>query len=160
MNHYIFFDIDGVLNNKHTRTKAPYDCPGIDHANLSVLKEIARVTSGDLVLISDWRLSFLPGDHMPKMADYITKRFHKEGLSFALGSTNNNYEMRTQTIKNWIETHKTEGYIVIDDDESHYPQNNKIQLHLLLVDNKKGLNPKHIKEAIEKMNAPVETITL
>ena len=87
---------------------------------------------------------------MPKMADYITKRFHKEGLSFALGSTNHNYEMRTQTIKNWIETHKTAGYIVIDDDESHYPQNNKIQSHLLLVDNKKGSIQNTSKKPLKK----------
>ena len=73
MSKYIFLDIDGVLNSSRTRAKSPYDCPGIGKKHLDILKTIADKTDGKIVLISDWRLSFLPDDHMPKMADYIVK---------------------------------------------------------------------------------------
>ena len=79
------------------------------------MKTITDKTDGKIVLISDWRLSFLPDDHMPEMADYIVKRLDSVGLSLELVSDDHCYEMRAEKIAEWIRNNPTEGYIIIDD---------------------------------------------
>lgn len=158
MANYVFLDIDGVLNSRQTRAKAPYNCKGIGNKHLRILKAIVEKTNSNIVLISDWRLSFLPNDHMPDMANYITKRLQSVGLSFELVSSNHIYEIRAQEIKNWINTHKTEGYIILDDNDNIWYHNNAISPHWIHTDYKKGLTEEHIQEAIVKMQEPVINI--
>lgn len=155
MAKYIFLDIDGVLNSRLTRAKAPYDCKGIGKKHLAVLKEIVNQTDGEIVLISDWRLSFLPNDHMPLMADYIATTLNKQGLSLELVSTNHQYEIRSKEIKEWIKTHKTEGYIILDDGDDKWYNIDSIRPHWVHTDYRKGLTEEHIPEAISKMMLPV-----
>lgn len=160
MSNYIFLDIDGVLNYTGLKTRAPYECMGIAQRPLNILKEIVEQTNGKLVLISDWRLSFLPNDHMPKMADYITKRLQSVGLSFELASQNHSYEIRAEEIKKWIESHSATGYIILDDDDNRYYHNNAIKPHWLHIDYRKGLREEDIQKAIAKMKEPIEPIHL
>lgn len=160
MSNYIFLDIDGVLNHQKTKARAPYDCKGISQKPLRILKKIVEKTNGKLVLISDWRLSFLPNDHMPDMADYITERLKSVGLSFELASQNHAYEIRAKEIKKWIESHSATGYIILDDDDNRYYHNNAIKPHWLHIDYRKGLRKEDIQKAIAKMKEPIEPIHL
>lgn len=156
MNNYIFLDIDGVLNSKQTNERGPYDNPGIENKHLDILKTIVDKTNGEIVLISDWRLSFLPDDHMPKMADYITEKFDSAGLSLSLVSANNRYENRVDEISEWIINHQTKGYIILDDNYLPGYEAEIIEPHWVQTDPHKGLEEKHVKEAITKMAIPVK----
>ena len=51
----IFLDIDGVLNDKYCRARAPSGCKGAVDAKLKLLREIVRQTDARLVLISSWK---------------------------------------------------------------------------------------------------------
>lgn len=155
MVNYIFLDIDGVLNSKRTKARAPYDCMGIGKNHLNVLKTIVEKTNGNIVLISDWRLSFLPNDHMPKMADYIAKKLHSVDLQFELASYNHQYEIRAKEIEKWINTHPTKGYIILDDNDNRWYRIPEVESHWIHTDYKKGLTEDHIEEAIRKMQEPV-----
>lgn len=156
MSNYIFLDIDGVLNCKQTRARAPYNIQGIGKKHLNVLKTIADRTNGRIVLISDWRQSFLPDDHMPKMADYITKKLDSVGLSLEIVSENHCYESRVDEIAEWIRKHPTEGFIIIDDTYEEGYKTAAIQTHWVQTDYKRGLEEKHIEEAVEKMAVPIK----
>ena len=160
MSKYIFLDIDGVLNNNYTKNIAPYGCKGINNNCLNILKTIVNKTNGKIVLISDWLLSFLPDDHMPDMAKYITEKLYSKNLSFELISYDRLYFNRVESIKNWIETHKTEGYIILDDYNYKLYYLDSVYPHWLHINNKKGLRNEHIKEAIEKINIPIQDIIL
>ena len=159
MNNYIFLDIDGVLNDKNTRAQAPYHCTGIGKKHLDILKKIVDATQGKIVLISDWRLSFFPEDHMPDMAKYILKTLHKYDLDFELVSDVHKYRMRDSDIREWIMTHPTKGFIIIDDDE--YPGYNDadLQPHWIQTDPDQGLLETHYQEAVSKMKMSVSTNT-
>ena len=157
MPRYIFLDIDGVLNNRRTHTISPYGCKGVSKKNIDVLKEIINKTKGQIVLISDWRLSFLPNDHMPQMAVYITKKMHEAGLEFMLVSENRQYENRAKEIIRWLNEHPAEGYIIIDDEEYHYREE-PLRLHLVHIKENKGLTSRNVPEAIEKMSLPITLI--
>ena len=155
MSNYIFLDIDGVLNSKRTKARGPYDNPGIGKKHLDILKIIADKANGEVVLISDWRLSFLPDDHMPKMADYVSRKFDAAGLPLALVSKNHRYENRVDEIARWIQNNPTEGFIILDD--SNWPgyEMETVRPHWVQTDSRKGLEEKHIEEAIAKMAVPV-----
>jgi len=155
MSNYIFLDIDGVLNSKRTNARGPYYNPGIGKKHLDILKIIAERTYGEIVLISDWRLSFLPNDHMPKMADYISQKFDSVKLPLAIVSENHRYELRVNEIANWIQNHPTDGYIIIDDCDWPGYEMDTVKPHWVQTDSRKGLEEKHIEEAVAKMSAPV-----
>lgn len=157
---YIFLDIDGVLNSKRTHSIQPYGCSGIGGAQLAVLKEIVDLTHGKIVLISDWRLSFLPDDHMPEMGKYIRNRLNKVGLQFELVSLNHRYENRTMEIAKWIRLHPTNGYIILDDDVWPGYDLPEVYPHWIHTDWKKGLLLKHVDEAVMKMQEPVKEIPM
>lgn len=156
MNNYIFLDIDGVLNHTYMYWPVgPYDLPGIHPDHLNILKQIVEKTNSKLVLISDWRLSFLPGDHMPYMADYIKGKLNSVGLPLELASHVHKYEDRGIEIKNWINTHKTSGYVILDDD--FYPSYYHPELikHWVRIDSKVGLTDANTEEINQKINVPV-----
>ena len=112
-NKFIFLDIDGVLNN--ARTKAL-----ISDGKLRLLKGIAEKTDAKIVLISDWRLSFLPGDHLPEKADYIRKKMDQCGLSLELVSYVHRYENREKEIRDWLAAHPCDGFVILDDQDELY----------------------------------------
>ena len=71
-------------------------------------------------------------------------------------SENHRYEMRAEEIAEWIRNNHTEGYIIIDD--SCWPgyETETIQPHWIQTDSRKGLEEKHIEEAVAKMTVPVK----
>ena len=152
MENYIFLDIDGVLNHRGTRAKAPYDCPGISAKHLDVLKQIVEMTDAKIVLISDWRLSFLPGDHMPEMAAYITKMLEKKGLGFELVSCEHRYQDRPEQIRNWLHAHPAKGFVILDDEDFSGYLEPDMAPHWIRIDPVKGLLPEHIREAVSRMS--------
>lgn len=156
MNNYIFLDIDGVLNSKHTKAKGPYGNPGIGKKHLEILKTIVDKTDGEIVLISDWRLSFLPNDHMSDMANYISKKLESVGLSMTIVSENPCYENRSDEISEWMLNNPTKKFIILDDSFCSGYEADTMQPHWIQTDFRKGLEEKHIEEAIEKMAIPVE----
>ena len=155
MSNYIFLDIDGVLNSNRTNARGPYGNPGIGKKHLDILKTIVDKTNGEIVLISDWRLSFLPDDHMPKMADYISGKFDSVQLTLTLVSESHRYENRVNEIVDWIQRNPTDGYIILDD--SYWPgyEMKMIKPHWVQTDPRKGLEVMHIEEAVTKMTVKV-----
>ena len=158
MERYIFLDIDGVLNNRRTHILRTCNVPGISMSNLKILKEIVDRTGGKPVLISDWRMSFHEQDHMRKMARYITDKLNSIGLTFELVSNEYSYSDRAIDIRNWLETHPADGYIILDDLEFKGYLHPSVAKHWIRPDSEKGLVPEHIDQAVQKMLLPVEPI--
>ena len=51
----IFLDIDGVLNNEYSKTRAPSGVIGIDGDKVKRLRKIVESTGAKLVLTSSWK---------------------------------------------------------------------------------------------------------
>ena len=158
MNKFIFLDIDGVLNGNDThfiRLNKQQNTIGIGRKQLSCLNKIVEETDAKIVLISDWRLSFLPDDHLPKMASYITKKLAEIGLSLSLVSNVHRFEIRGEEIRKYIRENPCNGFVIIDDTDYKEYYEKDLYPHFLQTNYKKGLEEKDIKNAIEKLNIPL-----
>lgn len=152
---YIFLDIDGVLNGNKSRAKNPYGHPGLDKTKMRYLKQIVITTDARLVLISDWRLSFLNGDPFGKMSAYITKRLSEVGLTFDLVSEDRRYRKRGDDIRTYIREHPCNGFVILDDTDYDEYYDADLYPHYLQTDSKDGLQKEHITVAVKKLKLPV-----
>lgn len=107
----LFLDVDGVLNNSHTRV-SPDGFFGTDPHMVLLLDRIIQATKCQVVLSSAWR------HHKPSMA-YIGKMIHG-GLLSKTGDAENGH--RGREIQDWLDewndlaTDKVERYAIVDDD--------------------------------------------
>ena len=108
----LFLDIDGVVNNEHTRKKFG-DFITLDPARVALVQRIVRNTGCEIVLSSSWRLFQLGRDEVErnvcKFAD-ITP--------FLRAGTPRGYE-----IKAWLTRHpQVEHHAILDDADSILPE--------------------------------------
>ena len=106
----LFLDIDGVVNNEHTRKKFG-DFITLDPARVALVQRIVRNTGCEIVLSSSWRLFQNSRDELErkicKFAD-ITPILHAP---------------RGYEIKVWLTLHpEIEHYAILDDAESILPE--------------------------------------
>lgn len=101
---YAFLDIDGVLNTQEHSSFLP--------SAMYNIKTLYQKTQCKFIISSDWRLN--------KSLDDLQKLFIDEDLDIPLvGKTEDGPsvfgEYRANQIKNYIDVHQIEKYIVIDD---------------------------------------------
>lgn len=157
---YVFIDIDGVLNCGSTGARNPYGNAGIEKKKLDLLKKIVDETEAEIVLISDWRLSFLPHDEFPEMADYITKKLSSVGLTLQLVSDVPRYEDRADEIRRWFEKHPCKGFVILDDDDFSGYHDADLMPHWIRTQYRKGLTEEESERAIAILKiSPTETDT-
>jgi alkanesulfonate monooxygenase SsuD/methylene tetrahydromethanopterin reductase-like flavin-dependent oxidoreductase (luciferase family) len=108
----LFLDVDGVLNcvNTTDRVNGSY-YTGLDQDKLDLLKKIVAETDCKIVLSSAWR-------HFAEFTDYWLDRMGRDyikdihiGITPLVG-----YDNRAEEIQAWIDTHKVDSFVVLDDD--------------------------------------------
>lgn len=166
MNKFIFLDIDGVLNDNETYTKAPYGGPGIDDNHLFQLKHLVDNTQAKIILSSDWRFnspdwSFSwPGwdsEREKRTWDYLRIRLETFGLQIH-GIVPHHCHRRGTEITMYLMDKCPCQYVILDDLS---PKNFPTHIpHLVNTDYRVGLTWDNIWEAQEKMKLIEEVMVI
>lgn len=111
----IFLDIDGVLNDRKTRSRSPGGFTFVDTPKIRRLKRIIDATDAEVVLSSDWRYD---RDDPALNADFIAleNRLAKHGIEFYGFTPNIAWDKRGLEIQSWLDDHKgVTGFVILDD---------------------------------------------
>lgn len=155
----IFLDVDGVLNCSSTKDKCGYYI-GIEDKKVSLLKEIVNATNAKIVLVSSWKESWYKEQffksHQDILANYLDSKLNEQGLTI-FDKTEDEIDNRGDGILEYVRHLKWKGvkvdnYIVIDDELFDYLKT-KLTKNLIQTSfNSGGLQEKHVKKAIGKLN--------
>ena len=139
---YIFLDIDGVLN-------APGDknlIEGIiDNNKYELLKELINKTKSKVVIISSRRIYKDDRDLLLRVLDDIY--YDLSFISYSL-----NYKYRKDEINLFLQDKKCEAYVILDDIDSNYTNDNIMINHFIHINGMKGLTKEDYYKAIEILN--------
>lgn len=166
MTKYIFLDIDGVLNSEHTLDQtSEHDASIICDQYLENLRNIVEKTDAKLILSSSWRVYFgsTIDDTKHSYAVQLVQALAKHNLKlhdttpFVKGLFSNE---RGLEIKKYIDQHKINNYVVIDDEEfsdfrTHLDMSRFVQTTFgneTTTIETEGLNKKVAEKAIEILN--------
>lgn len=137
---YIFLDFDGVINNW-------YQMEGVSLENAKTLKQIIDLTNARVIATTSNKYSF-----QKYGIDYYKSIFYK---NYVIPLKELGIEIHDITpfinsskileIKDYIDSHKIEDYIILDDE---LIKDNKLQAHQVLLDLYLGLQPHHIEPII------------
>ena len=122
----IFLDVDGVLNTidtfkvrKEEYIKSGIILPRIDEYRLLYLKEIVESTNAKIVLSSTWRKDFIKVDDKlisnGKDAYELLYMLSKYNLEIC-DIINPKKSYKQDGIKEWLESHNVDNFIIIDDE--------------------------------------------
>ena len=141
---YIFLDFDGVINNF-------YQMEGISLENVKILKHIIELTNSKIISTTSNKYSF-----QKYGIDYYKSIFYKNyviplkelgiEISDVTPFKNNS---KILEIKDYIESHKIEDYVILDDE---LIEDSELQKHQVLPDLYLGLQPHHIEPIINILN--------
>jgi hypothetical protein len=155
----IFLDIDGVLNNIYSKTRAPSGVIGIDDDKVKRLRKIVEATGAKLVLTSTWKKD--TGEDR----DYMLRKLGREKLHILMHTVDEGRN-RWEGIRRWMDRYGTnlEAYVILDDElfPDYYsdPANKilrpEVKDHLVrteLFDKEGGLSESHVEEAVRILNS-------
>lgn len=144
----IFLDIDGVLNNGdflynqvQTQMTAPKEC--IDRKAVMLLNQLIDETGAKVVISSSWRLFYT----IEELREYLSENgFEGEVIDY----TEDLYtEPRGKEIKKWLDTHKVESFVILDDDGDMA----EVAPYLIQTDFYKGLLEEHVDSAVKMLKS-------
>lgn len=145
----IFLDIDGVLNSIEYLTEKYNELKRalkqeemLDPICIKYLKEIVDKTNSKIVITSSWKIFDL---------DILNNVFSKYNLKI-YDVTKNYGDKRGKEIREWLSLNNdVSNYIIIDDDifKDYIGFEDKIVQTSMYKG--RGLNLKHVKDAIEKL---------
>ena len=120
----VFLDIDGVLNEEKSRSRC-VGYKGVDDKKAENLALIVRATGAKIVLISTWKDGWRKTDkaHQGMMANYLDKKLKKQGITVfdkTKDMTEGEYLSRGEGILEFLQRHKTESYVILDDYQFDY----------------------------------------
>lgn len=115
----IFLDIDGVLNNSHTRTTTRDGWCFVDDELVANLKKVVDATDAKIVLSSTWRDGWHWEDESLNDISFIDlrKKFQEFGMRIS-SKTGDWKKNRGLEIEEWLNNWKgesIESFIIIDD---------------------------------------------
>ena len=148
----IFLDIDGVLNNRRTRTKTPDGFTGISDSLCKRLRKIIESVfeetgkKPEVVLTSSWKyLKTTEADYI-----YMLSKL-KKAKAIPIGITKEregNSIKRGQGIIDYLsENHGVRQYVILDD--YIFDMQDELMQHLVLTDEADGLTDSDVKMAID-----------
>ena len=114
----LFLDIDGVLNSEKYyqkgKTNLSYPLCDIDPEAVKLVNKIVEKTGCKIVLSSSWRINGL---------EECNNIFEKVGLPKIYDITPIHLVRgcRGEEIQEWLDTHKIESYVIVDDDNDMLP---------------------------------------
>ena len=145
----IFCDVDGVLNHKGCRERAPGGFTGVVDEHIRNLKRIVDETGAVIVLSSDWRL-IKDDQEYGENYDYLAERLGSaDGLVISDHTDDISWSSRGDEIRKYLDDHpEVTGYVILDDipfssfDACHLGE------HLILTNERRGLTERDAEQAI------------
>lgn len=146
----IFLDIDGVLNDNHTKSTTGMGFKFIDTSKILRLKSIVAATGAKIVLSSDWRYDredpLLNGDFLE-----LRERLAKHGLTFYDFTPEIDWDSRGLEIQTWLDAHpQVSRFVILDDRDDMEPNMG----HLIQTTMRHGLTERLAERAIAFLNGP------
>lgn len=148
----IFLDIDGVLNCRHTKERAPSGVIGIENEKVRLLKQIIEPEDDrHIILTSSWQgaseLDF----------DYMTDTLYAGGVILSdLSLTYGNWHNRGHVIRRAVTILCPSAWVVLDDNQFPDFKEYRIGSHLIQTSfYKNGLEPKHVQRAMKMLGGNV-----
>ena len=144
----IFLDVDGVLNNRHTRTRT---CEGwcfVDDFLVARVRKIVDATGAVIVLSSTWRDEWNIKDESLNGSDFneLRAKFNEFGMDFFSRTGAWQKRGRGWEIMDWLERHEAiESFVILDDWNDMGP----VRDHLILTNPSLGLTEENVQEAIK-----------
>lgn len=110
----LFLDVDGVLNNYHTKDRAPCGLLGLDVINLMNLQHIVENVDVSIILSSDWRLD---RNKVNGMFDYLVTRLSEYNIKILDTTIDTGcYTARGFEISEYLKNHpEIDNYVILDD---------------------------------------------
>lgn len=161
-NNIIFLDIDGVLNGQYSKIYKKND-EDLDCKKAQLLKELVRKTNSKIVLSSSWKNNWEGTRRRKKLLSFLSRNGLKL-YDITITHSGNNYEIiyddsavyekdydRGQEIIEYINSHKVDNYVILDDIIS---LGKELDKHLVVTKYYygNGLSKKDVKKAIKILN--------
>ena len=154
----IFLDIDGVLNDRQSKSRCR-GFIGIDDDKVKRLWEIVTATNAKIVLCSSWKSGWelQDKDSQNELANYLDRKLKREGL-FLIDKTKDSGSDRGNGIIKWLETKNVSSWIVLDDEIFSDYEECGIIPYLIKTSfycERGGLQPEHVDKAIQLLRGVV-----
>lgn len=157
----IFLDVDGVLNNAHTRETFE-DYIFISDDKVLLLKKLIDETNARIVLSSSWRKGWRFKDGNPSCANEDVRLFNAFELrlkeyGIELMSYTGHFWHRGKEIDEWLKNwngEKIESFVILDDMKRGEFEPNADRLVQTNIST--GLTESHIAQAVELLNESEE----
>ena len=149
----IFLDIDGVLNDSNSNSNCN-GIIGIDDKKVKLLSQIAYNTKSVLVLVSSWKIFWERQykDDQREAGNYLDRKLKRQRL-YILDKTTHYGSERGREISEFLQKHKVEKWIVLDDEIFEDYEKYDILPHLVKTDfYNGGLKEYHVEKAIKLLN--------
>lgn len=145
----IFLDVDGVLNNRHTRVTTSNGWCFVDDHLVARLKRLMNLSGARLVLSSTWREGWHQEDESKNDISFteLRDKFNQFGIEIfdRIGEMRMH---RWQSIKEFFERPREdaiEHYVILDD----WNDMGEFSNHLVLINSSTGLTEEDIQEALK-----------
>ena len=135
--NYLFLDVDGVI-----RLDKEKEFPLFNKESLFNLKLIFLMTNCKIILTSDWKND----SKKLKNLQRVLKIFNLEITDIVAGK----YENRGKNIKNYLENHYCDNYLVLDDDIDII-KNEIDEKHYVITHSAYGITKEIKEEVIKKL---------
>jgi len=141
----LFLDIDGVLNSRATRARNPSGFCGISSSLVKKLKEIIDATGAEIVLSSDWKVSW---KNKRKDGIYLDEKLAEFDLKIIDCTEDIDWSRRGAEILSYVKKHNIKAFVILDDRKFDF---RKCGLEDVFVQTNPtvGLVAKNVREAIE-----------
>ena len=158
----IFLDIDGVLNDNHSKSVCTSiedrkEITGIDSSKVKRLSKIVAGTGAILVLTSSWKIGWerFKKENEWSHARYMDNKLKKHGLRIYDCTKERNLADRGTGIKAWLAANfaPTEqvDWIVLDDETFGDYDLYRVYDHLIKTDPEVGLTDEDVEKAIKML---------
>lgn len=151
----LFLDVDGVLNECLSKSRATSGVIGIDDDKVQLLRQIIEATGAQIILTSSWRKSWSRDPLLCRQDGvYLERKLEQEDLHIA-GKVSDAIWDRGEGIREWLGDHPTvKTWIALDDDIFPDFEEKGIMPHLVQTNfYTGGLKQEHVELCIEKLNA-------
>ena len=156
----IFLDVDGVLNCSSTKDRCGRYV-GIDSEKAVLLKKLVEKTNARIILISTWKEWWYKEPHLKDkqdiLANYLDNKFAEQGLKISDKADDYHSFGRGDGILKYLRKLgklgiNVEKFVIFDDETFDYKPMKLTRYLVRTSYDKKGLEDKHIKKALEILN--------
>lgn len=144
----ILLDVDGVLNNRHTRTRTSDGWCFVDDTLVARLHRLVDLTGARIVLSSTWREGWHQEDESLNDISFNELRVKFQEFDIEIFDRTGDMRMhRWQSIREWFEQPREESiehFVIIDD----WDDMGEFSDHLVWTNPSNGLTEEDVQEAI------------